>query len=90
MSDARELAQAALAQTEAKQTHALIEAFTMPACRLIEPRVAHGREFIWALFSLGPRREFSFYDGVVCLALMPGLARAQSYPIKKRAPRPAA
>ena len=27
MSDAKELAQAALAQTEAKQTHALIEAF---------------------------------------------------------------
>jgi phosphotransferase system enzyme I (PtsI) len=27
MSDARELAQAALAQTEAKKTHALIEAF---------------------------------------------------------------
>ncbi len=50
----------------------------MPACRPIEPLGAHGREFIWALFSPGPRREFSFCDGLVCLALMPGLACAQS------------
>ena len=58
----------------------------MPACRLIEPPGAHGREFIRADFLHCFRGRLFSRLCLGCLALMPMLVRAQGEPDYERPP----